>query len=310
MPNAPHRSNLVYVVLFAGTAAVSASPILIRFAQFEALPTLLIAAGRLVLSALMLTPLALRSHRSELAALSRRDLLLAGASGLLLAFHFITWIASLGFTSILVSTVLVTTSPLWVALFEVIFLRARLQQWVIIGLVIALAGGLLIGLAGGDGVKAGSAPLLGGGLALAGAVAFAIYLVIGRQLRGKLSLTPYIWLVYGFGAVLLLLVILVQRAPLTGYSPNAYLLIVLIAIIPQMIGHSAFNYALRYVSATYVGIASQVEPIGSAFAAYLIFAETPLPLQIVGSITLLAGVVVATLGQETPVEAALEAESP
>ncbi len=292
------KSTLVYPVLLAGVLAVSASPILIRFAFGESLPTLLIAASRLSISALILTLPTLRRYRADLARLKRSDLLLIGTSGLLLALHFVLWITSLTYTSVLISTVLVTTSPLWVALFEVVFLRAHLRRGVIVGLVIAFVGGIVIGVVGGGSGTPGSAPLLGGALALAGAVAFACYLVIGRSVRDKLPLLPYIWMVYGFGGLLLLVVIAFTGVPITGYSSNAYLLILLIALIPQLIGHSSFNYAVRFVSATYVGIATQMEPLGSAIAAFFLFQEAPLPPQIVGSAAILVGVIIATIAQE------------
>jgi drug/metabolite transporter (DMT)-like permease len=262
------------------------------------MPSAFIAAGRLTVSALILTPLALRSHRAEIAGLRGADLLLALASGLLLAIHFATWIASLEYTSVLISVVLVGTSPLWSALFEVLFLRAHLQRLVVIGLLTAFGGGMLIGLAGGDSASA-SASLFGGLLSLAGAATFAIYLVIGRNLRGRLSLVPYIWLVYGFAAIFLCVLALGSGTPVTGYSPTAYFMILLLALVPQLIGHSSFNYSLRYLSATFVGIATQTEPIGSALIAYFVFNEVPLPLQIVGSAAILIGVVVASLEQDT-----------
>ena len=292
-------SPRLYLIVLAGVAAVSFAAIFIRFAQAEGLPSPVIAAGRLTIAALLITPVALRSHRDALRTLDKRDLLLAAASGLILAVHFATWIASLEYTSVLISVVFVTTSPLWVALLEVTFLRARLGRLVVVGLLIALAGGILIGLSGGtesaSALDEGS--LFGGLLALAGAVAIAIYLVIGRKLRGKLPLTPYIWLVYSFAALFLLALVILSGTPLTGYSAGGYLWIVLLALIPQLIGHTTFNYALRFVPATFVGIMTQMEPIGSAIAAFILFRETPLPLQIVGSAAILVGVALATLGQ-------------
>lgn len=139
----------VYAVVFTGVAAASLAAIFIRFALNDGTPSAFIAAGRLTLSALILTPFALRRHRAEIARLSAGDLLLAAASGLLLAIHFATWIASLEYTSVLISVVLVGTSPLWSALFEVVFLRTRLHRYVVIGLLVAFTGGLLISLAGG-----------------------------------------------------------------------------------------------------------------------------------------------------------------
>jgi len=289
----------VYLVLVAGIAAVSFAAIFIRYAMNEGIPSAAIAAGRLTISALILTPLALRGHADVLRALTRADLLLAAISGFILAVHFATWIASLEYTSVLISVVFVGTGPLWVALLEVVFLRARLARLVVIGLLIAFAGGMVIGLAGGAESAFSGDTIMGGLLALAGAVAIAVYLVIGRKLRGKLPLVPYIWLVYGFAAIFLLLLVFVTGTPLTGYSAQGYLWIVLLALVPQLIGHSSFNYALKFVSATYISISTQMEPIGSAIAAFLLFNETPTTTQIYGSAAILVGVFLATIGQQS-----------
>lgn len=295
---APTRAPLqVFAVVLIGVLATSTAAIFIRYAQGEGLPSLVIAAGRLTLAALLLTPFALRAHRPELAALTRRDLVLGAASGFFLAIHFATWIASLEYTSVLISVVFVSTSPLWVALLELFFLRVRLGALVWFGLIIALIGGIAIGTAGGGGDDVGSNPVLGGALALAGAVAIAVYLVIGRKLRAKLSLLPYIWVVYGFAALFLIAFVIVAGLPITGYSPNGLIWIILLALVPQLVGHSSFNYALRYLSATFISIATQMEPIASAILALIIFREQPTAAQVVGSLAILAGVLLAIWGQ-------------
>ena len=131
----------VYLVLLAGLMAVSLGAIFARLAQDAGLPSLLIAAGRLTISALLLTPFVLIRHRAPLRELGRRDLTLAAGAGLFLALHFATWIASLEYTSVLISVVLVSTGPLWVALLEVVFLHARLNRLIVVGLGVAFAGG-------------------------------------------------------------------------------------------------------------------------------------------------------------------------
>jgi drug/metabolite transporter (DMT)-like permease len=287
----------VYLILAIGVLAASMAAIFIRYAQADGLPSIFIAAGRLTLSALFLTPFALRSHRADIAGLRRADLLLAGASGLLLAIHFATWITSLEYTSVLISVVFVATSPLWVALLEFIFLHVHLKPIVVVGLLIAVAGGVLIGISGGGDADAGSNPLLGSALALAGAVALALYLVIGRRLRAKLPLLPYIWLVYGCAALFLILLVIITRTPITGYPASGYFMILLLALVPQLIGHTSFNYALRYVPATFVSIATQMEPIGSAIIALIVLQEVPTEGQILGSAAIIAGVALASLGQ-------------
>jgi drug/metabolite transporter (DMT)-like permease len=296
----------VYLFLVMGVLAASSAAILITYALREDVPPSVIAAGRLTLAALALTPFAVLggrgradtplSYRDEIRRLTRRDLLLAGGAGVMLGLHFATWIASLAQTSVLISVVLVSTGPLWVGLLEFLFLRLVPRRLVVIGLLLAIGGGLVIGLSGG--AQNGGAD--GGALlALAGAVSVAIYLVIGRGVRAKLSLVPYIWMIYGVAALVLIALMLLGGDSPFGYPAMGYIWIVLLAIFPQMIGHTSFNNALRYLSATYVSIATQLEPIGSAIAAAILFAQLPNELQIIGSACILSGVLLATWGQRT-----------
>lgn len=295
---APARAGVplqVYLALVAGLMAVSMGAIFARLAQDAGLPSLVIAAGRLTLSAILLTPFALGRHLPLLRSLGRRDLILAGSAGLFLALHFATWIASLEYTSVLISVVIVSTGPLWVALLEVIFLHARLNRLIVIGLGVAVAGGVVIAAAGTAGAQ-GANPALGAALSLTGAVTFACYLVIGRNLRSKLPLLPYIWLVYGCAALVLVALVLLTGARVTGHPAEGYLWIGLMALFPQLIGHTSFNLALRYLPATYVGIAGQLEPIGSGIAALIAFGETPTLGQLGGSGLIVGGVLLATWG--------------
>lgn len=287
-----------YAVLAGGVLSVSMAAILIRLAQAEALPSLLIAAARLVIATLILTPLVLRRHLPQIRSLRPRDMTLIGVSGLFLALHFILWITSLEYTTVLVSVVLVTTSPLWSALLEALFLRSRITRLVLLGLLLAIAGGVIISLPpAGETMQFGSQPVLGSLMAAGGALAVAVYLVIGRSVRSRLPLLPYIWLVYGAAAVVASLALLLTGTPVTGYSLQGYGWMVAVGLIPQLLGHSAFNYALEYLSATYVGIATQLEPVGSAIMAFFVFDEIPYLTQFIGSSIILLGVIVASVGQ-------------
>lgn len=301
IPSMQERTPIsAYLVLVLGIVAVSSSAVLIRLAQGEGLPSLLVAASRLVIAAAILTPLALRRYRPHLQRLSRFDLLLAAISGLFLALHFATWVTSLEYTSVLISVVLVTTSPLWVALLEVFVLKSRLTGLIIMGLLLALAGGVVIGLSGQTDPASGSftpEATLGAALSLAGAVTVSIYLIIGRKLRAQLPVIPYIWLVYGFAAIIMTAWVLLASVPMTGYSTEGYLWLLALGLIPQLIGHSSWNYVLGYLPATFVSLASQLEPVFSALLALFLFGEQPLPMQVAGSAVILGGVMLATLGQ-------------
>ncbi|MGE5251727.1 MAG: DMT family transporter [Bacteroidota bacterium] len=290
--------------LLVAILAVSAASIFIRFAQKEA-PSLVIAALRIGLATLVLAPVALSRHRRELAALTRRELALALLSGLFLAVHFGTWISSLEYTTVASSVVFVSTGPLWVALASPLFLREHLSRAALAGLALALLGGGIVGLSGACTWDRGFAcPALssalhgramwGNFLALAGAWAVAGYLVIGRKVRAGMSLIPYVFLVYGAASVGLLLAMLAAGESPLGYSRITYAWIAILALVPQLIGHSTYNWALRYLPASMVATANLGEPIGSALLAYLILQESPTALTIIGGVFILAGIYLAS----------------
>lgn len=292
------------VILF-GILAVSTASIFIRYAQREA-PSLVIAAGRLTMAVIILAPFALIRQRKELAGLRRKDLLSALLSGIFLAIHFAAWISSLEYTSVASSVVLVSTSPLWVALLSPLILKESITKWILAGLSLALVGSAVVGISdvcvwnGGeltcppfsDFIR-GQA-FLGDILALIGAFMGAGYILIGRQLRARISLTSYIFLVYGMAAFVLLSIMLLAGQSLLGYSVNTYLLLLLLAIVPQLLGHSSFNWALGYLSAAYVSITLLGEPVGSTILAYFILQESPGVIKIIGAILILAGILLAS----------------
>jgi drug/metabolite transporter (DMT)-like permease len=281
-----------------GLAAVSTASVLIRFALREGAPPLAIAAYRLTLATLILAPVALGRCRQELRALRLRDWLLVLASGVSLGVHFATWVSSLAYTSVASSVVLVTTSPLFVALFAALFLRERLSPGVLAGMAIALAGGVVVALSDRASGGSSSAPLptamLGNGLALAGAVAAGVYLSIGRGLRPRMSLQLYIFLTYGTAAVTVDLALAAARIPAAGYNWHACMWMTLLALVPQLIGHSSFNWALRYLPATYVSVTTLGEPIGSTLLALALLSEVPSVQKIVGGALILAGILAAS----------------
>jgi drug/metabolite transporter (DMT)-like permease len=137
--------------------------------------------------------------------------------------------------------------------------------------------------------------IVGDGLALLGAIAGAVYYSIGRALRRGMTLTSYIFLTYGTAALALLLAVGVARLPLTGYAPAVYGLFALLALVPQLIGHSAFNWALKFLPATYVAVTTLGEPVGSIVLAAALFGETPGGVKLLGCALILGGIVMASL---------------
>jgi drug/metabolite transporter (DMT)-like permease len=289
---------LQLLVLVLGILAVSTASLFIRYAQ-PAASTLTIAAGRLAFATLALAPLALTRHRGALARLTAREWRLAALAGLFLAAHFTLWIASLGRTSVTSSVVLVTTTPLWVGLLSPLFLREPLTRRLALGIALALAGGVIVGL-GADGATsvAGGPPgqaLLGDLMALAGAWMMAGYLMVGRRLRSGLTLVPYVFVVYGMAAVALLAALAATGQSLFGLSPATYLWLALLALVPQLLGHSSFNWALRYLPASFVAIALLGEPVGSSALAFGLLHEVPTPVELGGAALILAGIAIAAL---------------
>jgi drug/metabolite transporter (DMT)-like permease len=201
--------------------------------------------------------------------------------------------------------VFVSTAPLWVALLSPFLLNERLTRAAIFGLVVAILGGSIIGLSdactwrGGlvcpdlDQVLRGRA-MWGNFLALAGAWAVSGYLIIGRKLRTRMSLIPYIFLVYGMSAIALILIMFSAGHSPLGFPARAYGWIFLLAAFPQLIGHSTYNWVLRYIPATLVAIITLVEPIGSAILAFFILRETPTAGVLMGGLLILVGIYLAS----------------
>jgi len=288
-------------VLLLGILAVSTASIFIRYAQPGA-PSLTIAAGRLTLAALVLAPVALARHRPALARLTARQLGLALLAGAFLAAHFALWIASLERTTVASSVVLVTTTPLWVGLLAPVVLREPLTRRVASGILLALAGGVLVGL--GDAGPIGAAPragaLLGDFLALAGAWMMAGNLMVGRRLRADLGLVPYVTLVYGAAAVILLAAMAITGRSFLCLSPMTCLWIALLALVPQLLGHTSFNWALRYLPASLVAVALLGEPVGSSALAWVLLREVPGPVTLLGALVILAGIAVVAWASPAP----------
>lgn len=276
-----------YIVITIGVVSVSFAAIFIRLADA---PPLVIATYRLFLASLILWPLTLTYSRDELRHLTRRDICLAFASGIFLALHFGLWITSLSYTSIATSVILATASPLFVAIASYVFLKERVSRKAIIGIAICFIGTALIGYGNWS---LGSSSFLGGALALLGALTVAGYLLIGRRLRQTMGLLIYGSLTCSSAALLLLVASLIWRYPMFGYTVDTYLMLILLAVVPQLLGHLSLNWSLRFVSATMVTIAVLGEPVGANLLAYAILDEVPKAFEIYGSVFILAGIFIA-----------------
>lgn len=281
-----------FFALVVGVFAVSTGAIFARLAG-EA-PALVIAAYRVGLASLVLLPIAWFTARRELMNLSFSDMRLAGFSGLFLALHFATWISSLDYTSVTNSVVLVNTNPLWVGILTPFIARERLGRTAVISILVSVLGGVIIGY--GDFDTGGNA-LLGDALALAGSVCAAIYLLIGRRLRQKLTLVAYIMVCYGSAAIILWVMVLIFRLPVTGFSSNTVTAFWAMALIPQLIGHTSYNWSLRWFSAGTIAVSLLGEPIGSSIMAYFLFDERLTAHKFIGGGLILFAIYLASRGE-------------
>ena len=275
-----------YSALWVAIFSVSFAAIFIRLTP---VPALVIAALRMIFSSMLLLPwvVSRRDVRHEMRLLSHRDALLLFFSGLLLALHFALWITSLSFTGVTSSVVFVTTSPLFVALYVIFVFKERVSKVFWLGLIVAGCGGLVLG---GGNLVHGEGRWKGDLLAVAGAIAVAGYFLVGSRLRKRLSLVGYVFPVYSFAAVILSIAVVLAGIPFHGYSWKGYLYCFLLAFFCQLIGHSLFNWALKYLKATMVSIAALGEPVGASILALLILGEVPHLTEVLGGIFILLGI--------------------
>jgi drug/metabolite transporter (DMT)-like permease len=307
--NQLHKST-PFLILFAGVAAASTAAIFIRFAQEQGVKSIDIAAYRLLFSVLILLPVIVTRYRQSYTSIPPRQIWWSVSGGLFLALHFALWISSLEFTSISSSVVLVTTTPIWLGLFTVFFQKEKLTRPFIAGLVLSLIGGGIIAVSEDCQISLGGlhcgltsgmtkSPLLGNLMALIGAWMAAGYFLVGKKVRKSISTTPYIFLVYGVAAIALILMSILLGGQMLSIPPSSILWLVCLAVFPQLIGHTSFNWALNHFSATYVSIALLAEPIGSTVLGMLIFKEIPSAIKIGGGIMILIGIFVVSLSQST-----------
>jgi drug/metabolite transporter (DMT)-like permease len=275
------QDRIALPAVLVGVLAVGAAAIFIRLADA---PALGIAFWRCALGVLALLPLAaLRREKVP----EGRDLGTGAVAGIALGAHFGTWIASLDYTSVAASVVLVSTTPIFVAVAAYLLFGERTSVVSFVGIALAIAGTTAIA---GGGPGSDTAALLGNVLALAGAVAMAVYVLIGRSLRtGGVGALPYSIVGYSAAALALLPVALLSGVQLWGYSATTWFWLFVVTLGPQLLGHTVLNWALEYVRASIVSGAILAEPVIAALLAWLILSERPALATLLGGLVVLAG---------------------
>ena len=283
----PHPA-LIWSLVSVGITAISFASIFIRLADA---PAITIAAYRVALAALALGPFFALKQATLRKTLDRKTALATVLSGCFLAMHFVFWITSLQMTSVASSVALVSTTPLFVALFSYSLLRQRPEFRLGLGIVFTTVGSFFV--AGTD-FSLSTRAMWGDLLAIGGAVMAAGYLMAGQFVQRSLDLTSYIFGAYGTAALVLLPCCYFSGTPLTGFSDETYLMLVLLALVPQLIGHTTFNWTLKFLQPSAVSILILGEPIGASILAFLFFREGVGRLKGVGLFIVGVGIVLGS----------------
>ena len=299
-PRVPAR---VWAFLGAGLICYGLSSILVRAAG--PVEPMAVAAWRAVFVTLLLAPAAALRARAELARMPRRDWALIAGSGVVLGLHFLAWIVSVQLTTVAAASVLVTTSPLWIAAFGLAGFGDRPDRRTLAAVGVGVVGAALIGLGGAGGGAAPPQPVLGNALALAAAALVSVYYLVGRSVRQRASFLAYFAPVNAVAALTALAVCAVAGVPL-GLSGPTLALCLAMAVGPGLIGHGSFAVALGYLPAATLSLLGLAEPVLASAMAAALFGETPAPLALGGMAAVLVsiGVVVTDRRGRRPAQEA------
>lgn len=287
------------IALVVAIIAISFGAILVRLSEA---PSTVAAFYRVLFTALPLIPIAVWKYRRHFARLTRHEIGVAILAGGALGLHFATWFESLSWTSVAASVTLVQAQPLFVGLGAWFILREQVSRRMAIGIGIALLG--MAGMSIGElvsGVFVGPRPMLGNGLAVFAAIMTAIYVLVGRSLRQRIALIPYVVIVYVVCTITLGLIMIGQGQPMVGYPTREWLLFILMAIGPGLIGHTVINWTLAHLDSSVVSVSLLGEPVGATILAIVILTEFPTAYTVVGGLIVLGGIYLTARETETGV---------
>jgi drug/metabolite transporter (DMT)-like permease len=286
-------SKIILVMTF-GIFAISSGSILIKFTTD--VPAIMIATYRLIFSTIILLFI-LKIKGIGIAKMNKKCWFLSALSGFFLSLHFITWITSLSYTSVASSVVLVTMNPIFVGILAFFFFKERLHIFLISGILLSVLGSIVLTLgdSGLEGLRiTNEKALIGDILALTGALMASFYLLIGSKIREKIDLMSYITVVYGFSAIFLVVISLFLGLDFTGYKTSSYFYMLMLAVLPQLIGHTSFNWALKHLKSSMVAITTMGEPIGASVLAYFLLGESIKFTQFIGIALIFIAIILAS----------------
>ncbi|WP_299094896.1 DMT family transporter [uncultured Metabacillus sp.] len=273
-----------YIALVIGVIAVSTSAI---FVKLTSAPAPVIAFYRLLFSTILIAPLFFWKCINEVKGMAKKDWVYSTIAGVLLAFHFILWFESLNFTSVASSVVLVTLQPLFSFIGTYLFFKEKVSGIAAVSGIIAIAGSVVISW--GDFQISGLA-LFGDVLALAACAMITAYLLFGQGIRKRHSLTLYTFIVYGISSLTLLIYCLIFQYPLAPYPVTDWYYFLVLAIVPTLLGHSLFNWSIKWVSTNLVSVMILFEPVGAIILAYYVLGENVILSQVFGGSIIMVGI--------------------
>jgi drug/metabolite transporter (DMT)-like permease len=283
----------IYICLIIGIISISLAAIFAKFC-YE-VPSTMIATYRMGISAILLCLMLPFSKSNTVSLLNKKNIFMCFLSGIFLSMHFIFWFISIKLTNIASSVVLVTTSPIFLGIISKFILKKQLPRKIMAGILLSFIGTLLIAQSDSNFFdKINTDILFGDFMALLGSLMASLYLLVGSIQRTRQTTFEYILLTYSSSAIILVILSVFLNVPFAGYGKEAYLFLILLAIIPQLIGHTSFNYSLKHLKPESVAIAILGEPVGASILAYFIFGEKLQALQIIGIILILYSIILAT----------------
>jgi drug/metabolite transporter (DMT)-like permease len=297
-PIRPQQANhaLVMASMSFAVLALAFSSIFITQLERAEVPPLAIAFYRMLLATMLLAPVAFAWKRKEIAAFKGKELAMLGLGGLFLALHFGAWISSLKYIPIATSVVLVNSHPLFVVIASFLFLGQKPSRQSLVGTIIGLIGMLIISK---DGLSNAEFALKGDLLAILGALAVVGYFIIGSKVRTHISLLGYVTPLYAVCSIFLFLWMLAAGNRVYPYSPTVWGYFFALAIVPTILGHTVFNWAIKHVSPSTISLVFLGEPIGASILAFLFFGQKPPAATFIGGALVLFGIYLTMRANKT-----------
>ncbi|WP_214480944.1 DMT family transporter [Bacillus sp. SM2101] len=265
-----------YAALIIGVISVSTSAVIVKVITA---PAPVIAFYRMLFAVLFISPIFLIKNVKEMALMSKREWIYSIGAGIFLAFHFILWFESLQYTSVASSVVFVSLQPLFAFVGTMVFFQERITFKAFMTGLLAIIGSFIISI--GD-LRLNSSALLGDILAIFACVMVTAYLLLGQYTRKRLAVITYTFVVYGVSTITLFIYVVLLGYPLLQYPTADWYYFLLLAIVPTLLGHSLFNWTLKWLSTATVSIGILFEPVGASILAYFILGEQVIWTQVIG----------------------------